>query len=77
MAPKSVPLRRVIRMAAASATGATAAAGIAASVHTRRIPQNPCAKNSPNGINPPNSAPMTMTCRQSLALSAILPDQRG
>ncbi|MNT75281.1 hypothetical protein D3C72_2141630 [compost metagenome] len=76
MVPKSLPLRRVMRMVAASSTGPTAPAGMAASVHSSRMPQNSLTKKSPMGTMPAMSAPMTMACRQSLALSAIRPTIR-
>ena len=76
MAPKSVPLRLVRRSEAASATGPMAATGTAIAVHTSRIAQNPCAKNRPSGRKALASAPAMMTCRQSLARSAMRPTGR-
>lgn len=62
-----------MRKVAASATGPMAAMGKAPSVQTMRMPQKSWTKNSPIGITAPSNAPMTITCRQSLARSAMRP----
>ena len=71
--PKSVPRLAVRRMAAASRTGTQVMKAMDVKVQNRRIDQKSAAQSRPMGKMPPNTAAATITCRQSLARSAIRP----
>ena len=74
--PKLVPLRRVIRMDAASRTGPIDRFGSTDRVQTARMPQKPSTKNSPSVTAPWKAAATTIAWRQSEARSAIRPSVR-